>query len=252
MLGSHGLSWIWGTFWSAEQGYILAVSHNGQKAPDSPFQGLSPSYSLIVSLTNQHPSLGQGKKPLRAVAHLQPECFYLGTLQFSCRRQLVSSCILFYQRNTGILTAFSVLRTLTGGKTGPRSSADCFVFLFLLVYPGIYCLGHQHPAHPHIRLVEGLRWEPIQVLPASHLHPHAARPMHCDPSKSRLQFALHPAQTPSNQEGLGEGEVRQVCPAQCNRGVFEWGDLQQRLMEPQGWQRISKRYRHFYKGVSYS
>ena len=54
------------------------------------------------------------------------------------------------------------------------------------------------------------------------------------------------------KEGLGEGEVRQVCPAQCNRGVFERGDLQQRLMEPQGWQRISKRYRHFYKGVSYS
>lgn len=106
-----------------------------------------------------------------------------------------------------------------------RSSANRCVFLFLLVHPWIYCLANQHSAHPHVRMVEGLRWEPVQILPASHLHPHAARPMYCDPSKGHLQPALHPPQTHANQEGLGEGEIREVCSAQRNRGVFEWGDL---------------------------
>lgn len=194
MLGSHSLSWIWGTFWSAEQGYILAASLNGQRAPDSPLQGLSPLYILILA----HCSFPVGDSWF-AVA------FY--AIREAQEYSLLSLCCIFLQ-----------------GKTGMRS-ADCFVFLFLLVYAGIYCLGHQHPAHPHIWLVKGLWWEPIQVLPASHLHSHAACPMYCDPSKSCLQFALHSAETHANQKRLGEGEVRQVCPAQCNRGVFEWGDL---------------------------
>lgn len=74
-------------------------------------------------------------------------------------------------------------------------------------------------------MVEGLRREPVQILPASDLHPHAARPMYCDPSKSHLQPALHPAKTSANQEGLGEGKIREVCSAQRNGGIFKRGDL---------------------------
>lgn len=134
-----------------------------------------------------------------------------------------SHFILENKKKTGILIAFSALCTPTGENT--RSSANPCVFLFLSVHPWICCPANQHSAHPHVRMVEGLWREPVQILPASHLHPHAARPMYCDPSKGRLQPALHPPQTRANQEGLGEGEIREVCSAQHNRGVFERGDL---------------------------
>lgn len=152
-----------------------------------------------------------------SLAHYQerfPATFY--SVQEMQEHPLLSLCHVHLKNNA----------KNTGRHPGTRYSANCCVFLFLLVLPWISCLGDQHSAHAHVRLVESLRWESVQILPAPNLHPHTAGAMHCDHSQSHLQFALHQAQTAANQEGLGEGQIRQICSAQRDGGIFKWGDLQ--------------------------
>lgn len=70
--------------------------------------------------------------------------------------------------------------------------------------------GAEHSAHAHLRLDPCLRGEPLQVLPASHLHAHAAGALRRHPGQKSVPPALLKPQTRQDPEGLGEGQCCQV------------------------------------------
>lgn len=63
----------------------------------------------------------------------------------------------------------------------------------------------KHPAHAHLWLDTCLRGEPLQILPASHLHTHAAGALRGHRDKRPLPLTLLEPQTFQDPKGLGEG-----------------------------------------------
>lgn len=98
-----------------------------------------------------------------------------------------------------------VVESLCPSSPGPHSS-----LLSSAVHSRFYGPGAEHPAHTHLWLDPRLRGEPLQVLPASHLHTHAAGALHCHPGQGPVLPALLKPQTLQDPEGLGEGQCCQV------------------------------------------
>lgn len=88
-----------------------------------------------------------------------------------------------------------------------QSCSDLIANLFSsTVHAGLRGSGAEHPAHAHLWLDACLRGEPLQVLPAAHLHAHAAGALRRDPGQRPAPPALPQPQTRQDPQGLGEGQ----------------------------------------------